>query len=381
MAKFIQRLTSIFVGSILLLVCLSGCIKEPPIRIGFSAQLTGKQADLSIHLRNGVQLAIEEINAAGGINGHILELLIEDDFGTTQGAKDAEKKLIDEGAVAIIGHFTSDQTMAGYEIAQKRGVLLFSATASTSVMTGIDDLFFRTVASTDAMGRAFASYVFNDRKLASIAIIYDEDNKSYSEPLLNAFVETFKKLGGTVTVTVNFSSSQSPDFSPSIRNMKESSADAVLIIASPYDTALIAQTINLQNWTPELFTSSWAQGDTLFQTGGKTVEGMETILGFDVNDLTPELKKFNSDYRQHFGITPIFTAMEGYETMQMLAKALEKTNGSAQNLGRELIGIEDYTGLTGRVKLDAYGDVLRNLVIQKIVDGKFVTLKKLDAAQ
>lgn len=381
MSKLIKRLTSLLFSSILLLICLSGCNKESLIRVGFAAQLTGKQADLGVHLRNGVQLAIEEINAAGGINGHNLELLTEDDFGIPQGAKEAENKLIDQGVVAIIGHITSDQTLAGYEIAQQRGVLLFSATASTSEMTGFDDLFFRIVTSTDAMGRAFASYIYSDRKIESIAVIYDEDNKSFSEPLLNSFLDTFKKVGGLVTITVNFSSSQSPDFSQSVLNMKNSSADAVLIIASPYDTALITQTINLQNWTPLLFTSSWAQGDNLFQTGGKTVEGMETIVGFDVNDLTPELKKFNTDYKQRFGIPPIFTAMEGYETMQMLAKALEKTDGSPQNLGRELIGIRDYVGLTGPVKLDAYGDVLRNLVIQKISDGKFVTIKKLDVAK
>jgi ABC-type branched-subunit amino acid transport system substrate-binding protein len=73
--------------------------------------------------------------------------------------------------------------------------------------------------------------------------------------------------------------------------------------------------------------------------------------------------------------------MEGYETMHLLAKALLNTNGSAENLGDELISIQDYTGLTGPIKLDDYGDVLRPLDIQKINDGKFVTIKKLDMTQ
>lgn len=378
MAKTYLRITCFLVCLIAILGCLSGCVYQTPIRIGFTAQLTGKQADLGIHLRNGVELAVEEINTAGGINGRKLELLVEDDFGTPQGARDAETKLIDQGAVAVIGHFTSDQTLAGYEVAEKRGVLLFSATASTSVMTGLNDLFFRTVASTDAMGRGFASYIYHDRNIKTIAVIFDEDNKSYSEPLVNAFTDTFIQSGGTISFTQKFSSSQSPDYSKVVSVLKGSSAEAIFIIASPNDTALITQNIALQNWAPELFTSSWAQGESLFQTGGKTVEGMETIIGFDVNDQTPELEKFKEDYQHRFGIEPIFSAMEGYETMQMLVKGLQETNGSAKNLGSELIGIQDYVGLTGPVKLDAFGDVLRNMSIQKIVDGKFVTIKNLD---
>jgi len=381
MAKMTQKFHLAFVCLMVLLVCLSSCMEKPPIRIGLAAQLTGKQADLGIQLRNGVQLAVDEINVSGGINGRNLELIFEDDLGIPQGAKDAQNKLIDKGVVAIIGHFTSDQTLAGYEVAHKRGVLLFSATASTALMSGIEDLFYRTVSSTDALGSGLATYIIEDRSISTIAIIYDEDNNSYSEPLANSFTDTYRKSGGIITHVEKFSSSQDADYSQSVAKMKNSLADAVLIIASPHDTALIAQTIHLQNWAPELFTSAWAQSETLFQTGGQTLEGMETIVGFDVNDQTPELDEFKQKYQQIYQTHPIFSAMEGYETMHMLAVALQKTNGSAENLGEELVGIQDFIGLSGPVKLDAYGDVIRNLAIQKVIDGEFVTIKKLEIAQ
>ncbi len=119
----------------------------------------------------------------------------------------------------------------------------------------------------------------------------------------------------------------------------------------------------------------------LFQTGGNTIESLEIIVFFNVNDQSPKLEEFKTDYQELYGTTPIFTAMQGYETMQLLARALEKTNGSAENLGSELIGIQDYIGLTGPVKLDAYGDVLRNLAIQKVIDGEFVTIRNLEMPQ
>ncbi|PKM69710.1 MAG: ABC transporter substrate-binding protein, partial [Firmicutes bacterium HGW-Firmicutes-18] len=177
---------------VILFFGLSGCGAKSPIRIGLAAQLTGKQADLGIHLRNGVEMALEEINAAGGINGWHLELIVEDDFGTPQGAIDAENNLIDADVVAVIGHITSDQTITGYQVANLNGVLMFSATAAASEMTGINDMFFRTASSTDSMGRSFADYVFSDRKIKSMAIIFDEDNKSFAESWANSFSNAFK---------------------------------------------------------------------------------------------------------------------------------------------------------------------------------------------
>ncbi|MRS05293.1 ABC transporter substrate-binding protein [bacterium] len=100
-----------------------------------------------------------------------------------------------------------------------------------------------------------------------------------------------------------------------------------------------------------------------------------------MNDPSPELEKFKEEHNKRLGIAPGFTAMEGYETMQLLARGLEETDGHAINLGNALIGIQDYVGLTGPVKLDAYGDALRVLSIQKIVDGKFVTIRKLDMTE
>jgi branched-chain amino acid transport system substrate-binding protein len=381
MSKIIQRAFLIPLLFLLVVICLTGCFNKQPIRIGLAAQLSGKQADLGIHLRNGVELAIEEINAAGGINGRHLELIVEDDFGTPQGAIDAENNLIDADVVAVIGHLTSDQTLTGYQIANSHGVLMFSATAAASEMTGINDLFFRTASSTDSMGRSFADYVFNDRKIKSMAIIFDGDNKSFAESWANSFSNEFNQLGGKIVSTQKIYSSQYPDFSQPIQKMKTSFTEGVLIIASPYDAGLITQEISFQNWKPELFASSWAQGDMLFQAGGNTIEGLEIMAFFNVNDQSPKLEEFKTDYEEMHGITPIFTAMQGYETMQLLAMALEKTNGSAENLGNELIGIQDYTGLTGPVKLDAYGDVLRNLTIQKVINGRFVTIKNLEMPQ
>ena len=317
---------------ILAIMPLEACSPTPPIILGFAADLTSKQSDPSINLRNGVQMAVEEINASGGIKGRQINLLVEDDLGTHEGARAAENKLIDSGVVAVIGHYTSDQTLAGFEVTGTRGVLMLSATASTSVLSGKKDLFFRTVASTESLGQGFARYICQSLGISTIAIIYDRDNKSYAVPMMEAFKDRYTRFGCQINNLVEFSGASSPDFSPLVDGMKSSKPDGVFIIASPADTAVIAQTISLKNWEIKKFASSMAQSNILIQNGGKTVEGMEIIIAFDVNDTSPTLQEFKSNFLKRFAVSPIFSAMEGYETMRMLAAALQKTNGESKGL-------------------------------------------------
>ena len=270
-----------------LVLLTSGCGNTQPVRIGFTAELTGKQSELGINLRNGVQMAVEEINDAGGINGRKIELIIEDDLGTPEGAVKAENKIIDAGVVAVIGHLTSNQTVEGYKVTQARGVVLFSGTASTSFLSGKKDLFFRTEPSNEYFGREFARYVRQQRGLSKIAIIYDKDNDTYSESMSEAFTDSFTGLGGEVTISLSFSGATSPDFSPIVAEMQASNPEGVYIIASPLNTANIAQIIRLKDWQVPLFAAPWSQGQDLITNGGKAVEGLETIIAYDINGSSP----------------------------------------------------------------------------------------------
>jgi branched-chain amino acid transport system substrate-binding protein len=362
-------------------VSLCGCAPKSPVLLGFTAELTGKQSSLAVHLRNGVEMAVEELNASGGIDGRQIKLLVEDDLGTPEGARAAENKLIDAGVVAVIGHFTSAQTLAGYAVNEARGVLLFSATASTSALTAKKDLFFRTVASTESLGQGFGRYVCGDLGIRSIGIIYDLDNGSYSTPLMESFKSSFTGLDCQVTSQVEFSEAASPDFSPLVDELKESNPEAVLIIASPANTAVIAQLVDLKNWEVELFTSSWAQSEITIQNGGKTVEGLEMIIAFDVNNPSPALQEFKTNYQKHYNASPVFTAMEGYETMRMLAAALQKTGGESVELPGALLELKDFQGLVGTVRMDQYGDAIRPLFILNIHQGSFETVRTLDSPQ
>jgi branched-chain amino acid transport system substrate-binding protein len=367
--------------ALLSLTCMaflsSGCNYLAPIRIGFTAELSGKQNDLAINLRNGVQLAVDDINATGGIKGRQIELIIEDDLGTPEGAKAAENKLIDAGVVAIVGHLTSGQTAAGYPVAIKRETVLISATASTTALTGIKDLFFCTTPSTLYLGSEFARYIFLERGITSLAIILDADNKTYSSSLANAFAVSYVELGGEISTRISYSGKTITDFIPYVYGLRLSNPQAVLIIGSPSDTGIIVQQIRLQKWDIPLFSAPWARGEELLRNGGSAAEGLELIIAYNSDSQNAKLEAFTTRFVDRYTKEPAFTAVYGYEVIQVLAAALEKTNGQAAGLANALSNLSGVETLTATVALNEYGDTIRPLFIQKVQNGKFITVKMI----
>ncbi len=377
MSRYVKVFRLNFICLLVIVGVLSGCFQAKSIRIGFSAELTGRQSDLSVSMRNGVQLAIEELNASGGIDGRPIELLVEDDLGIPEGARAADQKLIDEGVVLIIGHLTSAQTMAAYTVTQQAGIILFGPTTSTSLLSGKKDLFFRLSTTNEYMGKVMTRHMVEDLGLSHIALIYDTDNLAYAEPFAFAIAETLTALGGQIAGEVTFSGSASPDFAPLVDNLRALQPDGVFIVASATNTALIAQQMQLKHLTVPLFATPWALGEVLIQSGGQAVEGLKTVAPFDSNNPPATLQDFFTRYQERYGRDAIHTAIYGYEAVQILAEGLRKTGGKAEGLPEALLETQNFAGLTGPISLDSYGDVVRPVFLQSVHNGKFETVGTL----
>lgn len=368
-----KKIILLIIGLFMISVVIS-CVGKQTIKIGFSAQLTGNQAELGIQERNGVQLAVEEINMAGGIDKKLIELIIKDDMGTEEGAKNANKELLKEDVVAIIGHATSAQTMAGLEITNPEGVILISPTASTPELSGIDDNFFRVVTSNKARTQTFAKRIYDKRGVNTLGIIYSTDNINYSKTYLDTFEEEYILNGGEITSKIDFSSKNEVDFEKIVYNIKNNSPQGVLIIANDFDTAIIAQAIRLEGLYIPIFTSAWAQTETLINHGGKAVENMEVEIVYPQDILTTKYIQFKDDFMSRFGKNPSFGASFGYESVKVLNIALEKNNGKSEGLKKALLEIKDFEGLIDNFSFDEYGDVERKFYFSKIENGEFVTI-------
>ncbi|BBO75835.1 ABC transporter substrate-binding protein [Desulfosarcina widdelii] len=354
------------------------CTGNAPVLIGFSGELTGSNADLGVQGRNGAILAIESVNESGGINGRPIELIVQDDGGTPTGAKAADSALIEANVVAIVGHMTSGQSMAALPVIEKAGMLMLSPTTSTSLLTGIDDHFLRVQPAITAAAGKLARIARSQYRAERIVVIADQDNLAYSDAFRKAFVDTFEKTGGHLSENLFFSSSSHPDFDELMRPISPSNVNGLLIIASARDTAFIAQHLRNNGFSCPLFSSGWAQTNTLIQNGGKAVEGLILVADYDIDSRKPAFETFRLRYRERFGRPPTFAAAQSYEAMNLLAKALKQTGGNRSGLKEALLGINDFQGLLGNIKMDPYGDVIRTQFVVTVKNGNFQTLSAIE---
>lgn len=359
---------------------MSSCISQnEPIKVGYAGELTGKRSKIGVDVRNGVQLAIEEINASGGINGRQLGLLIEDDKGDPETARQVDEKLVNEDVVAIIGHITSGQTAAVFEQMNDAKTVLLSATASSSQFSDKADYFFRVPHTTDAQGIALANYIYDTLNLNQVSGVYDVSNKAFSEVLWEAFVSKYEELGGKVIQAFTFNGSET-DLELFTQEVMVTNPSALLIISSDVDTALMAQYIRLQSGTqPVLISSSWASTKELLAKGGQAVEALSIVAVYDSDNPNPAFQEFVQKFTKRFDREPDFGAAYGYEAVQVLAEALKQTGGEAEGLPEALTTIKEFPAIQGNITLNEYGDVERDVYMMVVEDGQFKLVETISS--
>ncbi len=353
---------------------------KTPVLIGFAGQLSGIQMELGIQERNGVQLAIEIHNAAGGIHGREISLLIRDDMGMPDKAKEVDRELIASGVVAIIGHPTTTQSLAGLEVTEPAKVVMLSPTVSSPVLSGKDDWFFRVMPCFTGGAEALAEYIFHKEKISRVAIILDSDNEGYTRTYSNTFRDKFLAIKGTLAAEITFSSKTQPDFAPLLNSLRTSNAEGLLIVTSDVDTAMIAQRARLLGWDVPLFASGWAQTASLLNNGGKAIEGLKIDQSYASTSQAPRFLDFRKRYKERYGILPTFGSVYGYEAALVLIDALRRTNGKAEGLKRELLKTKNFPGLIDNFSIDAFGDVNRPCYLSEIKNGKLISIGKLNVS-
>jgi branched-chain amino acid transport system substrate-binding protein len=359
---------------------MTGCSHRAPILIGLAVELTGKQSDVGINIRDAAQLAVDTVNARGGVNGRPLKLLIRDDEGKPEVARQVDAELVKENVVAIIGHYTSGQTAAVYDQMNQARVVLISPSTTSTDFTGQDDYFFRLMPDNSFFSSAFANYIYNKRGARRLAGAYDLNNRSYTETFWRTAQAEFERLGGDASTEFTFKSGET-DLKALMLQVTNSGADAFLIVASAVDMAVMAQYIRQAGSNIPFFAATWAQTAQLVEKGGTAVDELEICTTTNPNDQSMAYKDFLQRFEQRFGRSPLLATTQSYETVLVLARALEMTNGKAEGLPAALTAIQDFPGIQGTISFDHYGDVSRNVFIVQINDGKYRTIEIISPAR
>lgn len=364
-------------GLLFLLLCcalpLAGCNGEDPVLVGFSGQLTGDHADLGVQGRNGATLAVEDVNARGGVGGRPLKLLARDDGDTPQTAVAADTALLQAGAVAIIGHMTSSQTLAALPAVAAAGGVMVSPTTATPALSGKKDNFFRVIPSNEAWGSALGAYAVR-RGLGKVCMVGDADNAPYVDSFNAAFEEAFGCAGGEVVCRFSFASKREADWPALLDRAKAGGATAIVATASARDVAALAQTMTARGERLPLLCPTWPYTREILTFGGRSVDGIVFAASYTEENDRPRFQEFLRRYRERFGAPANFAAAYAYEAVTVLAAALARTGGRADGLAETLVATGEQPGISGPFTLDENGDVARETFLVTIKGGRFTAV-------
>lgn len=372
MQKTIHRKRTLIVFFILSALVI-GCQKEqPPIKIGFVANLTGQTTSLAIGARNGVLMAVDDINASGGIRGRKIELIVKDDRFDPQAARNAVLALIQEDVAAIIGHIQSQMTIAGLPVANQARIVMLSPISASIKLAGIDDYFFRIMPPSKDSSVETARYAYRIG-LRKMTGLYDLANKSYAEGKFLDFKDEFETLGGQMLFSQTFSSGADISFPDLARNLARE-ADGYFLVASPRDCAMICQHLRKIDPIRPILVSGWAYDPVFLQNGGAAVEGVVCSNAFQMQSREPAFLKFKEDYLQRYKTNPWLWETCGYEAVLVLSQALSH-NPDPARLKTTLLEMQRFKGLQGDILFDNYGDSHRRSLIYRVENGAFVEIK------
>ena len=381
-----KKLVACALAASMMIPFMTGCGEDKgsgtdTLNLGLLAPLTGTVSDYGNAVKNGVELAVEEINAAGGVNGKQISLNTLDEKGDVTEAVTAYQKLMSEGMVALLGDVTTKPCMAVAEVAASdytsgNGVPMLTPTGTGAAITGYGENVFRTCFIDPFQGRVMATFAKEDLGAQNVAVLYNTSD-DYSDGLAQAFIEKAEELGMTVVATEAYGTDDK-DFKSQLTKIQAANPD-VLFVPDYYGTVslIIQQAREIGFDKPMLGGDGW---DGVIQTLGdkaSVADNCYFACHYSVNDTDEKVASFVSSYREKYGSDPTSFAGLGYDSVYMMVQAIEKAGSTDAEAIVKALQELDYQGVTGNIKFDEQGDPIKKATIQKIENGQAVVADKV----
>ena len=371
-----RRLWALSIVAALVLIGPSGKARQgntqEPIKIGVFLDLSGQTSSFGQSTLNGIRLAADEINAAGGLTGRRVDLTVEDDQGEPGKAATAVERLVHDKRVhALVGEVASSNTVAAAPIAQEARVPLLSPASTHPRVTMIGDYIFRACFVDPLQGDALAQFATRDLKAKRAASLTDSYS-DYSKSITSAFEKRFAELGGKVVVKHVYAQ-RDRDFMSQLVSIKTRRPDVILASGYYQEVAtIIKQARQIGIRTPFLGGDGW-DAPQLWDLGGRSLNGSYISNHYSSDIPTTANKLFVAAYQRRYGAEPDALAALGYDSMKMLAEAIRRagtTDGPA--LRDALARTKNLDGVTGSITLNEHRNAIKPVYIFRLRDGKFL---------
>jgi branched-chain amino acid transport system substrate-binding protein len=361
------------IASILIAGLLSACQTQgssaDKVRIGVFMSTTGTTANFGISSVNGIKMAADEINAAGGINGKKVELLIQDDRSDASEAATIVTKFVTQDQVhAVIGEVASSRSIAAAPIAQNAKIPMLTPSSTNPEVTKKGDFIFRSCFIDPYQGAAIAQFAAKTLGAKTAAIMVDRKN-DYSTGLEKVINETFTKFGGKIVATQSYQEGDQ-DFNAQLTSLKGSNPEVIFVPGYYNDVGLIAKQARDKGITVPLIGGDGWDSEQLYKIGGTALNGSFFTNHYSPYDTDPRVVKFVNDYKSRYNSTPDALAATAYDAANIMFDAIKRSKSlSGQDIRDALAATNAFPGVTGTVTFNQQRDAVKPIVMIEIKDG------------
>jgi len=355
---------------------LAAPVDADTLLLGEVGSLTGSEATFGISTKNGVQMALDEVNAKGGVmvDGKMKKVAVRvyDDQGKPEEAANAVTRLINQDHVAVIlGEVASSNSLAMAPKAQAAQTPMVSPSSTNPKVTEVGDYIFRVCFIDPFQGTVMSKFALETLKVKNVAIL--KDNKSdYSLGLSQFFTEHFTKNGGTIVSEEAYSKGDT-DFRGQLTAIKGKKPDAIYVPGYYTDVGVVArQAKELGLAVPLLGGDGW-ESEKLFELGGSAIDGSYFSNHYSTSDPTPRVQEYIKAYQAKYTAQPDSLAALGYDAAMVAIEAIRRagtTNGP--KVRDEIAKTKDHPGIAGTISLDEKRNAVKPAVILQVKEGKAV---------
>jgi len=346
-----------------------------PIHIGLSAPLTGNFAEYGQLFQKAIDLAVEGINASGGVKGRPLVIVVGDSRADpTEAAALAQKFTSDPRIVAEIGDFSSTACLAAQPIYDRAGMVQLSPTASHPNFAPGSPWSFGIVGTQAGEGPFMARYAVQKLGKKKIAVLHI--NNDWGIVSKDLFIKAAKEMGADVIAVESYFETDK-DFTGVLTKLRGQKPDLLYIPAFYNEAALISKQREKLGWTDVTMMGPGSlYSPKLLEIGGDSVNGLYTSAAFFPKDPQPEVQKFVKGFEAKYKATPNTFAAVAYDAINLLAFVMARAGTDRKAIRDELVKVRDYPGVTGKITFTERRDVVKEYRQLVIRNGDFTLYDK-----
>ena len=376
-----KRFTLKLIAACVISVSATAGFAQDTIKIANIVELSGGGATAGTNFKNGVELAVKEINAAGGILGKKIQTTTTDTQSNPGVAKGLTQKAIDDNTFAIFGPVFSGSIMVSMAESRKAEVPNFTGGEAASITTQGNPYIFRTSFTQATAMPKVARYISDTAKLKTIAIIYV--NNDFGKGGLDAMKKALDKSTTKIVAEISTDAGQ-VDFSAAVLKARQSNADGVFAYSNEEESARILRELRKQGWTKPIVGETTLTGQKVIELAGEAANGAVAHVGLTVDAPLPAIRAFRAKFEKEYIYISDHNGMKGYAGIYTLKAAIDKVG----KLDRKAVAAAMHTlkvstakepGVLMDVSFDANGDLDRESYMTRVDNGKQVVSAILPA--